>query len=644
MTITELVQSARRQWAPPPRQTVSEWAEANFRLSAEYSAVTGPLKLYKFQRGPLDAFGDPFVRELVVMSATQMLKTLTDQVIVAHSIACDPGPILFAQPTETDAETFSKERLGPMIRDMECLRSRVSVEKQTSSANTITHKVFKGGSLSLIGAQTAGNFARRSIRVFIADERDKWKKNVGKEGDGYSLGVKRTATFRSRAKLVQTCSPTIEGDSAIAEAYERSDQRKFHVPCHACGHLQILAWGQVKWTSGEPLTAKYHCSECDAAWGDVQRWTAGEAPAADWFASKPFEGVAGFWISELYSPWKKLSEIVADFLAKKDSAETLQTFVNTTLAETWRQPGDAPEWEKVAARAQDYTLGTVPDGVRFLTAGVDVQVDRLEMAVWGWGRGRKRWLVDYQIIDGSPAKSETWDALTEAMQISYPTAAGVDLPICRVAVDSGYEATKVYEWARKQGAGRVLVAKGYDSGVALLGLPSGSDMTQRGKRAKYGVKVWPVNVSMAKQELYGQIRLEREEGAETPAGWVSIPSDGWIRPTHEEFCRQLVAEQYVVKIVKGYRKGEWVKCRERNEALDTANLARAGAEHVGVSRMGDRDWAKLDAQFGVAVQVVAPAQVVQPPPQVEQPKAPPPQLFGAQRGQYFGERRGWFSR
>lgn len=612
-----------RAWAPPPKLSVSEWAEQNFRLSPEYSAATGPLKLYRFQREPIDCFGNPFVREIVVMSATQMLKTLMLQVGVAHSIACDPGPILLAQPTETDAETFSKERLGPMCRDIAALRERVAPEKKTSTSNTVLHKVFKGGSLSLIGAQTAGNFARRSIRLFLADERDKWKRNIGKEGDGWSLGVKRTATFRSRAKLVQVCSPTVDGDSAIAEAYERSDQRRFHVPCPHCGENQVLAWGQVHWTDGDAETARYHCVACDRGWNDVERWAACESSAAEWIAERPFAGVAGFWISELYSPWKRLGEIVADFLAKKDSPETLQTFVNTTLAETWKQPGDAPAWEKVAARSGDYVLGQVPAQVRFLTAGVDVQGDRLEMAVWGWGRGRRRWLVDYQVIDGSPTRDETWEALTEATQISYETEAGVSLPICRVGIDSGYEATKVYEWARRQGAGRVLVMKGYDSGVSLLGLPTGSDISQRGKRAKFGVKVWPVNVSMAKHELYGQIRLERAEGADAPAGWVSIPADGWIRPTHEEFCRQLVAEQYLVRVVKGYRKGEWIKARERNEALDTANLARAAAEHVGVSRMGDRDWARMDAQFGVTVapapRVAAPVVAVAPQSEVAPP-------------------------
>jgi phage terminase large subunit GpA-like protein len=610
---------------------VSEWAEAEFVLSPEYSAKTGELRLYKFQRQPLDCLGDPFVREEVIMSATQMLKTLTLQIGVAHAIAVDPGPILMAQPTTTDAETFSKERLGPMVRDMKCLADRVAPEKKTTTANTILHKVFKGGSLSLIGAQTAGDFARRSIRYFFADERDKWKKNVGKEGDGYSLGVKRTATFRSRAKIVQVCSPTIKGDSAIDEAYERSDKRRFFVPCPACGHLQVLAWARVKWENADPQTALYHCSECDAGWNDAQRHAACEAEAADWFAEKPFLGVAGFWVSELYSPWKKLSEIVADFLTKKDSPETLQTFVNTTLAEAWQQAGDAPEWEKLAAHAEDYTLGQVPPGVRFLTAGVDVQKDRVEMAVWGWGRGRRRWLVDYVVMPGELSMAATKARLTEEINTTYQTEAGVDLPIARIGIDSGYAAEEVYSWARSQGPGRVLVVKGDTRQNLLLGSGASIESNQRGKKIRWGIKIWPVGVSHAKSELYGQLRLDRPEDiGETPAGWVAIPARGWRDVTMEEFCRQMVAEQYVVSIKKGYKKGEWVKARERNEALDTANYARAMAAHVGIDRMDERAWAKFDLALGVVAPhkpIVAaasdtPPAITAPPPVIQQQPRP----------------------
>lgn len=648
-----LLADVRRSWAPPPDETLSEWVEGNFRLSPEYSAQTGKVSLYRFQRGPLDAYSDPYVRELVIMSATQMLKTFTLQCVVAWTMAKDPGPILLAQPTETDAETFSKERLGPMIRDMECLRSVVAPEKRTSSANTTLHKVFRGGSLSLIGAQTAGNFARRSIKVFLADERDKWKKNVGKEGDGYSLGVKRTATFRSRAKLVQVCSPTIEGDSSIAAAYEASDQRKFWVPCPHCGAHQVPMWGQVRWDSTlpkelQPGSAYYECAHCAGHWNDVQRWAACET--GEWRADKPFAGTAGFWINEIASPWKALRDLVKDYLTKKDDPAELQTFVNTSLAETWKVQGESPDFEKLMARREDgqdgkphYRLGVAPDGVLFLTAGVDVQKTWLEGYVWGWGRGKQRWVVDHLRIEESPYNPAAWEQLTEFLNGTWPHESGSELSLVRLGIDTGHATQEVYAWCKQQGSGRVLAVDGRSSGPSILGAPSMVEVTVGGRRIKSGVKLWPVNVSMAKSELYGLLGKERPAAGDPyPAGWVHFAED-----LPEEFFRQITAEQLVSRVVKGYRKHEWVKSRERNEALDCANYARAAAAAFGMDRFGEQRWLELEGlsvavRFPVPTAAAPQTPAVDPPPATRQADA---WSTAKRTGGWLGDRgSGWLDR
>ena len=599
----QIVAECCRLWAPPPNQSVSEFAEQEFVLSPEYSAQTGRLKLYKFQREPLDFFGDPYTSEIVIMSATQMLKTLAMQVCIAYAIARDPGPILLAQPTTSDAETFSKERLGPMVRDMECLRTRVAPEKRTSKGNTILQKVFDGGSLSLIGAQTAGNFARRSIRYFFGDERDKWPKNVGKEGDGWSLGIKRQATFRSRAKRLQACSPTIEGDSQIATAYENSDQRKFWVPCPHCGWHQVLRWERVTWDTGNAslrdlrsqlrATVAYLCEHCDSRWTDADRWSACEQ--GEWRADKPFAGIAGFWISEIYSPWKRLSDLVFDFLTKKDDPILLQTFVNTSLAETWKEKGESPDHEKLMSRRENYRLGQVPAGALILFAGVDVQKTWLQGHVWGFGRNRQRWIIDRFVIEGDPYHDSTWDKLTERLNTSYRHPGGADLSIVRMAIDSGYATQEVYRWAKQQGSGRVMVIKGVDSGAAMVASPQQVEISQGGRKIKHGAKVHLVNVSMCKSELYGLLGKERPaDGEPFPSGWIHFAKD-----LDEEFFRQLSAEQLVYRVVKGYRKHEWVKTRERNEDLDCCNYARAAEWAYGVDRFTDQRWRQLEEQAGL---------------------------------------------
>ncbi len=610
----QLLLEVSRLWAPPPRESLSVWAEREFRLSPEYSAVTGRLRLYKFQREPLDSFTDPHIREIVIMSATQMLKTLTLQAIIGYVIARDPGPILLAQPTEKDAESFSKERISPMIRDIPALRVKVSPEKRTSKGNTILQKDFLGGALSIVGAQTPGNFARRSIRVFLADERDKWKTNVGKEGDGFSLGVKRTATFRSRAKIVQVCSPTLEGDSAIAAAYEGSDRRKFYIPCHACGQEQVLEWGNVRWEAADPAgTAHYECASCGLHWNDAQRWAAAEL--GEWRADRPSAGVAGFWISELYSPWKKLGAIATDFLAKKDNPSEFQTFVNTSLAEVWRQAGEEPaNWETLRGRKGGYKRGQAPVGTLLITAGADVQKDRIVVDFWGWGRTRHSWFLDRQVLMGDTSRSEVWEALDQARQAKFRSPSGIDMSVSMGAIDSGYATTEVYAWAR--GKHDWIVIKGQDSGAAMLGAPRAVDFKLSGKRIRRGARVWPLNVSMAKSELYSQLRMDAPictlclgEGCESgcpdliyPAGWVFFADD-----TEDEWFRELCAERFVTRTVKGFRRGEWIKERERNEALDTRNYSRAAAEHAGVSRYRENNWHQLarfvDAPVAVAAVV-----------------------------------------
>lgn len=642
----ELRLRIRKLWTPPPRWTLSEWAEQNFVLSAEYSAVTGKLTLYKFQREPLDSFTDPYTREVVIMSATQMLKTLTLQCALAYTMAVDPGPVLLAQPTDHAAKDFSKERIDPMIRDIPALRGVSAEKKSRDKSNTILKKVFRGGSLSIVGAQSADNFARRSIKVFLADERDKWPANVGKEGDGFSLGVKRGATFRSRFKIVQTCSPTLEGQSQIAAAYERSDQRKFFVPCPHCGDEQVLAWERVTWDPGQPETAKYKCSACDQLWSDVERWTACES--GEWRATRPFHGVAGYWISELYSPWKKLSDLAFDFLAKKDDPSAFQTFVNTSLAETWREQGEAPDHEKLMARREkSYRLGDVPAGVLFLTAGFDTQKTWLEGYVWGWGRGKQRWVVDHHRIERSPFQPEAWEEMTEILNRTYRHPSGTDMSLVRLAVDAGFATNEVYAWSRQQGSSRVMAIDGRSTGASIVGTPAQVDVTVGGKKIKHGCKLWPVNVSMCKSELYGLLGKDRPaDGEPYPAGWVHFPED-----LDQEFFQQLTAEQLTTKFSKGYRKTEWIKVRERNEALDCTNYARAGAAAFGMDRFSEHKWRELERQLSIVTEPEPPP----PAPKVEQTRPTPlpvaqpaqPQL-GAMRhqpGGWFGDRgRGWFDR
>jgi phage terminase large subunit GpA-like protein len=559
-------------------------------LSPEASAEPGQwiTARAEYQRGIMDAVTDPAVEAVVVKSSAQVGKTEIVNNAVGYYIDQDPSPILLLQPTLDMAEAYSKDRLAPMIRDTPCLAEKVQDARSRNSGNTLLHKSFHGGHVTMAGANSPSSLASRPIRIAIFDEVDRYPASAGTEGDPVDLGWKRTTTFWNRKRL-ETSTPTVEGLSRIDASYQASDQRRYFVPCSACGAKQTLEWAQVRWDEGKPETARYACAHCPSEWGDAERWRA--IQQGEWIAGAEFRGVAGFHLWEAYSPWVPLAQIASNFLKAKDSPERLRTWVNTSLGETWKERGEAPEWQRLYERRESYPLRLVPSGGLFLTAGADVQKDRIEVQVIAWGRGKESWCVDYVVFDGDTSAPPVWTKVSEFLDQTYHHDAGIDLPVIRFAIDSGFATQDVYAWARRQGPGRVMVVKGVDGGVAIVGQPTAVDVKLDGKKFTRGVRVWPVNSGVLKSEFYGWLRLDKptaESGDPYPPGYCHYPEFG------EEFFRQLTAEQLVTKVVRGYRRQEWVKQRERNEALDTRVYARAAASLFGIDRFQERQWKQLE--------------------------------------------------
>ena len=593
--------------------------------------MPGSFRAWKFQREPMDVLSPHDPTEFVVMMcAAQVLKTTAYENTVGCYAANDPCPILVIEPREDDVEYFSKTGIDPMFRDSPALAHVMAAKKSRDSSNTINEKQFVGGSLTMLGAQVPENFQMRSIRVALGDEVDRWPREFPGEGSPVSLFIARTANYRRIRKVALASTPTIEGSSTIAEWYERSDQRRFHVPCPHCGGYQVLHWAGVKWAD-DPSSAWYECEHCHEK---IENWRKPwMIERGEWIKGNTKSKIAGFHLSRLYSPITPWGDLAEMFLDAKDDALKLQSFINTQLAEVWKITGDAPDWEVIASRAEDYEKGTVPDGALILTAGVDVQRDRLEAAVWGWGRNRQRYLVDYRVLFGDTARlgDGAWTALTEMLSETWRHDSGAEMSISRTAIDSGDQTSTVYEWARQQGPGRVIVVKGYDTGTAILGTPKTTE--SNAKRRRRGVLVYPVNVSMAKTELYGQLRLGKPaEGGGFPPGWVHHYRES------DEWYKQLVAERYVQgKDKRGFTVGRWHKTG-RNEALDTANYALAAAEHLGVRKWNESAWRRLSLSHGdqPKKQEAAPVVIPQPEQPTEPKRIEPPRSGG-----WLPRRRNW---
>lgn len=585
----------------------------------------------------MDAVSDPSIHSVVLMCSSQIGKTEVIGNVVGYHIDQDPSPILMILPTLELGEAWSKDRLAPMLRDTPCLKGKVKDARSRDSGNTLLHKQFPGGHITIAGANSAASLSSRPVRITLFDEVDRYPFSAGTEGDPVSLGKKRSITFWNR-KSIECSTPTIEGLSRIENSYNQSDQRRYFLPCPDCGEFQTLKWDQVHWEDGKPETAVYACAHCGCAWDDSKRWKA--IRKGEWRATAPFNGIAGFHLNEIYSSWVKLRETVQAFLESKEHPERLKVWINTALGESWREKGEAPDWQRLYERREEFPTGRVPRGGLFLTAGADVQKDRIEIQVIAWGRGKENWSIDYIVLDGATNRREVWEKLDGVLESRYRGEGGIEYAISRLGIDSGYATQDVYQWARRHGLGRVMVIKGVERAAAPVGQPSAVEINYGGKKIARGMKVWPVAGGIFKSELYGWLRLEKptDESKEPhPPGYCHFPK------YQDEFFKQLTAEQLMARFVKGYKKLEWVKTRERNEALDTWIYARAAASVFGLDRFGERQWRTLEAPIPAAGQEAK--ETEQPiERQVITPTAPVPGAPLAPRKNWIGGRTGWLKK
>lgn len=609
-----LAELGREIFRPLPRTTPLEWAVTHRRWpdGSPYQVEQSP-----HVRQVLELYANPAVEEITIVKPAQ--SGLTEGLIVnaiGFHMDVDPRGILVVIPSVDEAEKWSKKKLQPMIDSTERLRGKLE-EGARKSSNTILEKTFPGGSVGIVGSNSGKGFRMVTVGTVFGDDVDGWEATAGKgdqsEGDQVTLIRRRTDRTPDR-KLVWVSTPTRKG-SRISSLFREMERRGiFHVPCPECGEMQVLRWGDpgspygLKWESetvepgyqpqpGEvlrgnrvhrPDTAYYVC-EVNGCHIEEKDKVAMEA--AGEFLTKEKEPVwvpgvhrVGLWLRgslTITLPGAEWPRLIREFLQVLDKPTKLQGFMNTVMAEEWEERGEAPEWERLYERRESYPIGICPEGVEFLTVGADVQDNRIEAFVWGWGYGKESWMIDHQVIPGDPFDPETWPEVTALLHKTYPTVAGGSLPIARFAIDTGFAQEAVIGWAYRAADRRVMLVKGdhWKNWRVIVGAPSRTEVTWKGK--KTGLQLWPVGGALIKQETYGFLRLPAPlDGQPYPPGWIHIPQ------VDEEIIKQLVAEDLVTRTdKKGFSVREWVKNRHRNEALDCRVYARAAAEQMGLSRM-----------------------------------------------------------
>lgn len=560
---------------------------------------------------------DALHEEVVLMWASQTSKTQNLLNVLGFFVDVDPSPIMWVTVSLGEAEAFSRDRFEPFRRDNPRVSAKIGDPRDRDSANTITDKRFAGGRLLFRGGNSSKSLRGHPIRVAILDEVDAFDLTT-KEGEPTKLAKRRTVAFWNR-KIIYASTPGDKKTSRIAALYEASDRRRYRVRCphEECAEEQILEWGGpatpygVKWDRDpdgrhRPETARYVCRGCGAAWNDVMRQDA--VAKGRWVAENPDSRVAGFWISELYSPFRRLEQTVSDFVDAKDDPEKLKEWQQQAMAEPWEDRGEAPEWEMLYRRREPYLFGKVPalsaasPPFSILTAGVDVQDGRLEFGLYAWNRRKESALVDYRVLHGDTRESDPWNELAALLAAEWPHEHGMSLPIRAMCVDrGGHRAPMVDAFVSRHpqptvGPGgvsakrpRTVVATvGRDDWKARVLGAQGLDKDKR-KRAALIVSL---GASYLKSEVQTWLKQPWPSDEQLAAG-ASYPV-GAHHASHEAgevYFRQLCAEQIVTLRDRGrVRQVFRERGGDRNEALDVFVLARAAAHMVGIDHFTERDW------------------------------------------------------
>jgi len=605
----------REGLVPDPLLSVSEWSDRHRMLSSKASSEPGRWRTSRtpYLKEIMDCLSPTSAVERVVfMKAAQLGATEMGSNWIGYVIHHAPGPMMAVWPTVEMAKRNSKQRIDPLIDESPILKELIAPARSRDSGNTILAKEFRGGVLVMTGANSAVGLRSMPVRYLFLDEVDGYPLDVDGEGNAVALAEARTRTF-SRRKIFIVSTPTIAGVSTIEREYEASDQRRFFVPCPHCGHRQWLRFEQLRWERNEsgtfPETAAYVCESCEVPIPEHHKtWM---LEHGEWRAmvEKSAEGsnkTAGFHLSSLYSPigwrsWRDIAMAWERAISKESgSSAEIKTFKNTELGETWVEEGEAPDWQRLLERREDYRIGTIPVGGLLLTAGADVQKDRIEVSIWAFGRGKESWLVEHRVLMGDTARDEVWKTLAGVLRETWTHETGCQLGLGRLALDTGFATQEAYAFVRGVRDPRLMAVKGVARGAALIGTPTAVDATTGGKKLRRGIKVFSVAGGIAKLEFYNNLRKSPEVAEDGvtiryPTGFVHLPK------VDAEYLQQLCAEQLVTRRDRnGFAIREWQKMRERNEALDCYVYARAAAAASGLDRFEDRHWRELEKQLGIA--------------------------------------------
>jgi len=618
-----------RAIAPRKPMTVSEWADAHRVLSRKSSSMPGRWITNRnpILREPMDCMSarSP-VREVVLRFPIQSGKTSVEENVLGYTMTEDPGPIMVCLPTEVSMNKWVAQKLGPMIEETEAVREVLTSVASRDASNTRTFKDFAGGQLYLEHAGSPSRLKSTSVKIMLVDEVDDFAANLAGGDDPMDMLLGRTSAFPVTYRHMFIGTPGIKGISRIDELFDASDQRRYHVPCPHCGHMQPLEWAGLKWSQGGER-AWYVCRECGAEIEEHHK--PAMLAAGRWVPEKPEAARRGYTINCLYYAFglgPRWAELARMWLAAQNDTAKLKTFINDRLAESWEDPAmRAVRHNAIADRAEPYKLRIAPEGVLAITAGIDTQDDRLAVQIVGWGAGLAFWVLDYVELPGDPAGDAVWAALTDLLNRPIQHANGALLRVLANAHDyGGHRGEAVKHYSRQKLVRRHMPITGAVANTApILGKAKLSDVNWRGRTDRRGVAVWQVGTVAAKHWLFGRLSTDADKDADQRLTHFSDELD-------PSYFAGLVSESF------NPAKNRFEKRRgARNEPLDTWVYAFAAAHHpeLRLHRHTRADWQRMADQLSAhapahPTALTAPAVPAQKPASV-QPRPRGNQFAGA---------------
>jgi phage terminase large subunit GpA-like protein len=556
---------------PEPVLLVSEWADRHRILPAKGSAEPGPWRTSRtpYLRAIMDALatGSPY-HTVVFAKGSQIGASEAGNNWLSYAIHHAPAPMLLVQPTVEMVKRMSKQRIQPMIDATPVLSERIAPSRARDAGNTLFAKDFPGGMLVMTGANSATGLRSMPARYLFLDEVDAYPGDVEGEGDPVELAIARTSTFKRNRKIYLCSTPTITGISRIWAAFERTDQRYYHVPCPECGTKQVIKWERIVWDEGKPETASLACSDCGVL--IHERHKAWMLEQGEWVATAPAHstpGVIGFHLSSLYSPpgWYSWSDAAREFLAAKDFPERLKSFINTKLGECWEdREGETADAQTLAKRKQAWE--SIPSDVLVLTAGIDVQDNRLEATLVGWSCGQRAYVLNHNVLWGPPGEEQVWLDLDEWLREIHTTQDGRTLKLRAACIDSGGHHTQAaYDFCKVRHARKIWAIKGRQGSHPAWPPKQTKSRTHRGGR------VFVIGVDTIKDSLRAAFAVKDP----TLPRHIAFAED-----LREDYFEQLCAERRVIKRnTRGGAERIWKRVSGvRNEALDCLVYAAAALE------------------------------------------------------------------